>query len=503
MQLCLKKFVFLNFIGIFIITFYVFFTKNGSYKLWIKGQNISAQNEIESKLERNKKIEQKSKIYYNKNYIWTINSNIAQYSSYIIIEDNKYRIESIIISNYQRIKSLEKKNIYAFIKSINKNSIKVLRLNDMYDLPESSCKKLVINLKFSINVTDIAIAFIYKNDFTREFKRNFKRANSSLSYKMINYQIPSILNAKKPRLKSVSSCVQHTYLLPPGLQYWLDMQKQFGIQKIGLYDATEDYSLTKFVNSKQYGEFLRLKPYYITSKNLCKYSLTHENITNALEIEHANYLCYRFYSKELAPFMNGKHEHITSNDCFIEMSQTYEFITLYDVDEMIFPRSLNLMKLNQQQNNFKCNETTYICSYKPFMNNSMYDYLIGLVENYFTDDINKLASIYFKHAVYIQHADQIRLLNSVKSILEKIKFQNKATKYPIYLLLGEDIQNNHKLIIDESDIEYIKYLSHIATTLDCLYQTYIKNINIEKSLLKYMFLITSEDQRIGKSLING
>ena len=174
---------------------------------------------------------------YAKNQEFIINNNVAQYSSYIIIDKDESN------NTVNRIEALVKINDY-FIKASNKDDfICVLKSSEILveinttEMPklfrEKEVKKLIFNigteitrfLKIDIeeNLNRLLLAVIFKNDFNKNLEMNdFNVSNDRknsfiLPYSLINFQKPTIIRPIEPRLPSVSYCVHYVYRLPEHL----------------------------------------------------------------------------------------------------------------------------------------------------------------------------------------------------------------------------------------------------------------------------------------------
>lgn len=441
---------------------------------------------------------------YNLNRVWTINNNIIQYSSYIIVEEGKQRIEVIMKTTIKNEKLLVNKTDFKLmVKSMTKNEIIAeIEVDEAYNIYGYS-KKIVVNLNESIkidNVEDLALAVVLKREFRKNLKDIVMQTNDSFyvfDYKMIKFQIPSILYSIEPRIKGVASCVQYVYQVPNSISNWIDMQNKFGVKEIALYDATPNNSLTKLIESKNYGSLINVKPYYMSKSQICNFKNVHHNADAALMAEK---LCNKFYDDEIKGFRGVQNEGLTTNDCFIELGQKYEFLTLYDLDEVVFPRIMNLTKMEDKKAEFNCNHTeSNVCNNSPF-SISLYDYIMKLVDKYFKHDISKLHTISFDHALFFKQEDiQKTLFVDLKSITKNLKRSGFNIQYPIQTYLNRT-KTGISFFIEKNDVSYVEYLVRIYEFLECFYEEKLKNANIEKDFLRFIFFITPGFIRMGKGI---
>ena len=180
--------------------------------------------------EYNTKIKQNiSVIYlneYSSNNQFVINNNIAQYSSYLIIDQNRITIEAFVYYNKKYFRNHEfgdKENFICVVKFLlhdedvfefeavytpkfymNMNRKLVYDLDLRFfkkDYEENKDKELILK--------NIVVAVIWKPDYD-EHLNDFTVSNKRrvfLPYSLIKYLIPSIIYTEFPRLKSLSLCV--------------------------------------------------------------------------------------------------------------------------------------------------------------------------------------------------------------------------------------------------------------------------------------------------------
>jgi hypothetical protein len=462
-----------------------------------------------------------NKNYYLKiseNYVYIINNNIAQYSSYIIIDRTKipnYRIEAFIKLNYKYV--LDYGDLNNFICLI-KFSNKIIKL-DTVDSPKitaKSVRKLVYEITFEVNNEDLnnaVVAIIWKNDFNEslemsEFIRKLDHSSLKLPYSLIKFQKPKIINTIEPRLPGVAFCIHYTYSVSSQIFDWFDRHLLFGVSQIFIYDAIENNTLTKLIKDR-YGKDNRITvlPYQISFNDLCNETLLFEQYID-ISTELKNYLlkqCEDFYNQEyLEKYKKrNQHEPVTSNDCFTVLREKYEFIGHYDLDEFVFPRSLDsLQDFHDINASYSCKNKTEICSsnimtnnYKAMSKSSFYNYLNYLIDTFKNErNIKNLASINFKHAILvIPNENQTNLIKN----LEKILTQSSIIKFPAEISYGD-----HTFIIEESDMSHVRYLKKFYDELiSCANNDYFKNISIlDENLIRYLYYVTEGNERLGKSI---
>ena len=518
---------------------------------------ISILNVIKVSIDKNQFIERNNSSFelskktkyqkYALNKKFVVNNNLAQYSSYLFIDQYEltgkinYRIEAIIHFNYKYIKTFGmKENFTCVLKLIANDGRKEEKLIELeaVDSPKfywNVNKKIIFNLdlqmlkNYSIYrdddddliINNIAVAVIWKYDFNKLVDMNSLLISNTLPYNLIKFQVPTIIKSKIPRLKTIGICVPFTYAMPQGLKEWIDFHLSFGVREIIMYDSV-DRNLTNFLKS-MYGEDDRLSVNSFdigfddlcNEKNLFK-QYNEINITQSIKI-YLTKTCKYFYDKEFHDKYSWRYkfEQLTSNDCFTIMKEKYEFIGYYDFDEFVFPRTIeNVQNLVSKSFN-SMNKFAFICSIEPFQNifnstknsgNYFYNYLQSLIaKNKNGRDVNILGSINFNHALYLFPNDnEKQLMNSLGLLIEKITTNNNSTLFPLSILLKMIPSNKgHIFIIEKEDIDYIKYLyNSYKNLMPFIYENYLKNLTriYGDTFIRYLYFVTDPNQRMGKQI---
>ena len=431
----------------------------------------------------------KEKYRKSRNYI--INNNLAQYSVYLSQFENKCKIEAYVFFNYKYLKDLYvKENYLCLVKLVNlKNYTEkedIIELNATrtysyyfganrrftFEFSPSDFKSYHVD-KRNFNLNQIVVGVIRKDDYNKTLSETmlndqldwssiYNYDKIALPYSFISYQWPIIVDKIKNVSKTVSSCLHFTYGTVAGhLENWIDIHLSFGIAEIVIYDGTSNFELTeKFQNKYKRENRLKIVPYRINQTDLC----SRLPKTEFAKIEELlKKYCLKFHELEFKNFISGrsKHEQITSNDCYTQMSKKHEFITYYDADEFVFPRSFDI----DMEPSFDYDNKTSFCSKEPFqpkdtgMNgSSMYFYIDGLVEKYRDGrDKDKLSSISFDHAAYlVANNESDKLIQDLGSIINK---NNNATQFPIKVVFGDPKnKRGHTFIIEKEDLDHAKRL---------------------------------------------
>ena len=501
--------------------------------LW---KNVKTRAEISENIIVKNKNKHKIKDYYVENHEFLINNNLAQYSSYKVIDKDEYGMINYSIEILVQFKKKLLKTMYP-----TKDFICVLKLsdknNDLIELEAFESPKFYLNsakkIIFKINPNEInfkkivAVAAILKADFNKTldlatFEMYLKSAeysdevNRTLPYSFIKYQKPTLIQSIEPRIPSVGFCVHYTYAVPDQIIPWFNRHFSFGVKEIMIYDGIKDGYLKKYLE-EHYGddERVTVKPYRIQYNDLCEKKIFFKGLNLKLSDKAISFLmelCNEFYDRAFEKKIHFRfyHEQLTSNDCFTIMSRKYEFIGYYDLDEFIYPMNSNYANFYKERKLFSCENKSKesICSMKPLTNyykadilseNHLYNYLMSIISKYKKLKISQIRSIYFPHAgVLLPNEIEYDLINKIGSIISKINESNFYDQFPFTYNL-----DLHTFLIKRDDIEYIKYLySSYQSLIPCARELYLDKIdnNISRNLVRYFYYATETRERAGKTI---
>ena len=485
----------------------------------------------------------KNKNNYGENNKFLINNNLAQYSSYIIIDkeynETRYRIEAFVQFNDNYVKYFGSKENFSCVIKLRREIIEVAANDSPRFYWENDNKKLIFNLnshKFSTNdLNNILVAVIWKHDFNMSLNiKSFKNRKLKLEYpvilpySLIKYQKPTIVNTIEPRLKSISFCVHYVYRIPPQFFNWIDLHLSFGVREIIMYDALKNKEVTQLIKNR-YGNDKRImvKPYSMTFEDLCSQTvLFNQFYRNNLSLPKTlkSYLlksCKKFYDLAFHEKYEtrSRHEQLTSNDCFAILKQKHEFIGYYDLDEFVFPRNLDTLKDFYGKKSYYSRESFgSICETMPFAYSrkssnsdvSKYDYYYNYITDLISNNrnghlVNQLGSIGFAHGGFLIPNDmEKQFMKDLGSILQNIYNRtNPSSLFPLKIFLGKPTDKRFRsFLIEEDDIEYIEYLyKSYNNFISCVYDKYLNKIDkIDKSLVRYLYYLSEDSERMGKAI---
>jgi hypothetical protein len=484
-------------------------------------------------------------INYSQNYKYVVNNNIAQYSSYILIDEDEfnrnltYTIVVLVQYNFENVKDFgTKENFSCLIRSITDDKIMEIEAFHKPLMYDKEAGKLVFKFK-SIERNDVekmVIAVIWKPDYNKtinlnEFLNRFDEINSNnrvLPFDLIKYQIPTIIESVNSRLPSVGLCVHYTYEMPNYIINWIENNLLFGFGIIMFYDGTNGGELTiKIRNHFGENNKLVIKPYNMTFDSLCSPSVLfnqfeHLNLNDKIR-KYLSDSCQNLFNKNFKdPFaFRSFHEQVTVNDCLTVLKEQYEFIANFDLDEFIFPRNYkNYEDFYEKNATYSCDRVDKICQLKVFYNsfkpeisdgtnkNYFYNYLMEIIqkEKKATEKISEMGSIYFLDSPFLipdsQEKDLIENLGSIVKVdKELLSFPYKFNLGFHNLTLGKTSRIvTHTFIIEREDFSYVEYLyNNYKTFISCIYNRYlIKSSKINSNLARYLYYTAEPEERPSK-----
>ncbi len=459
----------------------------------LKYAQISSLSEKEEDDFTTKTLKPLDKSPYYENSQWMYNGNSMQYSSYIIVEnENKLKIESNIFLNK------ETDNLICFIRLLRYE--KTLRLNLVEIFPTSSriahkieCGLNLNESKYKFKLDEIGFAVIIDDEYS------VKEESGRFSYELINYQIPEIIKISEPRLPEVGLCVNYVSHIYNGIYSWIELNRQFKFAEIVLHDGSSERKLKSLFQNKFDSQFLHISDYNLTYEEICQSNQIKFLMSKVQNIP-ASYMevCNNFHTNWFASInsYDNHHNHVSPNDCYSRLSYKYEFVALFDLDELIIPRTYDPLNMIKSKEIFKCEKNSKLCDLNPILSTSMYTYLKKIIQDNFEYDITKLRSIGFLHGAYLIPNDvEKNVMNTIKDIALKIESNTLTGPFPIQVNFGFVLE------INENDKDYVVYLNKLYNEFTCYYNKYLSNItNFDKNFIRYLYFMTGSDIRLPKSI---
>lgn len=113
-------------------------------------------------------------------------------------------------------------------------------------------------------------------------------------------------------------------------------------------------------------------------------------------------------------------ELFTTNDCFISYKYSYEFVSNYDFDELIFPHKYEFNNLSAFESH-----SSGMCSNKssPLIKYNLYDYLVNLNKTLSVNLKEPISAFSFQHVLFLKN-----FTNDLYSLLS-VNVSNKTLNY--------------------------------------------------------------------------
>ena len=289
-------------------------------------QKVLQKNQSKETTTEKDEIINKELFYSNNN--WMFNINIMQFSSYIIIKEaNNRNIEGMVYVNGD---PNEQQLACLLYSSTGLQKPIILKVKNMYKAAVPYVRKIVCEFEETsdFNLKEIVSAIIFENDFDMN-------ENDASKYPrgIINYQIPDIITVQEPRIKDVGVCLQFVSRVYPGIYNWVKLHKDFKAAELVMYDGSSDRSL-KYILKSNFTDFCETREYKIRENEICDV-----NTIRSYKEKFPNYFqqyrdkCSECFHNTIS-LNDGNHNHLTANDCYIKLNYKYEFVTLYDLDEV-------------------------------------------------------------------------------------------------------------------------------------------------------------------------
>jgi hypothetical protein len=425
---------------------------------------------------------------------WIFNFNVSQYSSIISGDfDKDIFIESLFLFDVAKNYFNLLNDLRCFIK-INEQ-VWLLKLDDLLGVDgvqilyysnflwKARCKieKNIHKNKFS----DINVAIIDVSYFEYYIKK-FDRKDSLLTVQQPNY-----INISIDKYKQVANCVHMLTRIDDSrfviIKNWIQIQQQIGYSKIRFYTYHVNKKYIKLLQEINSNNFIELINYPVLFEDICNWHIKQyeKNPESKLAIfllnncERAHDLHFQLTDEQIY----YSHERMNTNDCLLKYKYTYEYLTNYDIDEIIFPRFLST---NSFENLFD-DQTT--CKSVKLMDESklkqynIYDYIESLFKKYNNDEIGSLK---FEHVVFIEdHQNLTRDLLNFHQEKESVFKFNYINNY-----IDFKINAKNRILIQN--------FKQIIQLVKCLNETYMKN---DRFNYKWNNLYATKiDIRDGKSI---
>lgn len=205
---------------------------------------------------------------------------------------------------------------------------------------------------------------------------------------------------------------------------------------------------------------------------VCKHQLKLINSKpKSLGANHSFQLCKKLYEVYFAERWVTFHTHemTADNDCFTNFKYTYEFVTNFDFDELLFPRkhssfdSLSLL-------NVTCDALTPASASTISHANSLYDYASRLFQAY-KDPVRPIGALHFQHVLLVDKISH----RFVKNLLEFLDSNSSSSRWIEFPYDNKSVN----LHVNKQDIS-LYTMSKSLSLISCLNRTFGEEERLRK-----------------------
>lgn len=425
---------------------------------------------------------------------WIFNFDISQYTTIISLKENDqtiFTVESLIILNEQQ--KTDKTELSCFLK-LNSQIIiqrvsEILNINSYF--LKVKCSFDIKNQSYGdLNSNNIGLAIV-NMELYEYYQIIFRNASNE---RLITFSKPLIIQKNKLiKTNKLVNCVhmaqcrskQDNFDIPD--EYcmelidkiigWSEILYRIGYEKIQIYAFRMCNVAQKELINKDKFHIIDIVDYKTNEDELCKWhklELEKEvnNLNKFLYANCLNLVRNIFKMNDLI----GLHEKINTNACYLKHKYAYEFMTNFDIDEIIFPRLFktdikNLDELKNISNQFDLSKY------------NMYDYAKRLIKIH--DE--SVAFFSFPHAFHFSEHGE--LLNKIKQVNRSMSANEIALKF-----------DNHKFVFNftEQEIVLLDKYEQMALFANNLTQQHAISRKFYKKWHETIFAVCPT--RAGKSL---
>ena len=158
--------------------------------------------------------------------------------------------------------------------------------------------------------------------------------------------------------------------------------------------------------------------------------------------------------------------------------------------------------MNLNNRNFNNCENTSICLNEVFnlKKNNFYNYLHSLIDLYRDDrSMEDFLCIYFYHASFlIPNYIEQNLMQNLELVIDKITENSNANQFELFLQ-EPGYNTGHIFLIDETTIDYTKYLYQKYKIFTRCFHNYLKTkCLLDNSFIRHLYFLTESAERLGK-----
>lgn len=475
----------------------------------IKRNNKDIENDI---LLLSKPAHEKPSLDSNYRYFlsneWIFNFNISQYSSVVYNLKNQVIFRSFVLFDHKllELEVYQKEFLRCLILSPN-NKYVVVEPEEILKIKIDKEVKKLWRIKCSISLSRLATTSVRYLKLAIVDYKDFKKHLSSFdnAKSLLTFQQPILIDRTLPKKKEIVHCLYYVTIQNRGtfnrLVNWIELQKNIGFKKIRVYlfKTFKRYENELRQLNKKENYILEFINYDIGSNNLCNWIIEKVN-------KHPNSKLYKFllnncmnaynqhFNLTFTQNLKQNHKDLHVNDCFMRYKYSYEYLTAYDFDELIFPRSTsrndiyisNKMKCEENINN-KSNDLIKTHSSFPSNTYNLYEYVNRITEMY---NAKNYSSIYFEPIIFFTEHN---------IFLHNVSNYNIKKDIDMFSYGVKDDLINYQIVNKSNHILLLNKFKFVIPLAECLNKTYMINTRFN-TIWNNLYGVLNRKQ-LGKAVI--
>jgi hypothetical protein len=322
---------------------------------------------------------------------------------------------------------------------------------------------------------------------------------------LLNFHKPNIYDSGGLRKPAVAHCLHTVRHLESNAGHrrildWLDLQKSIGIERVKMYflnvsdqieHSIRDHYLTHHTHHFQ----VDIVRFDLSFEAICQTQIDwFKDETIDFSIRNDLYQnCARMwnlYFDSSSEVLVNSMEFFCTNACYASFRYSYEYVTNYDFDEVIFPRRLQTNDLRTFEANRNCtmshgNSTIY----------NMYEY-ISLLKASYDNDVLPIAAFHFENVAFFSNVSE-QFLEELFSEIDVKTLANSNGSSSIKLKLTKD----WSLVMSKRQHStYVNSLFNVMDLISCLNRTIVAKGRLDLAWNRLFGILINS--RYGKSVFN-
>ncbi len=348
--------------------------------------------------------------YENRN--WIVNKNVMQYSVYTIYSQKSIYFDALVLLSPKIIKNSNE------VKCVIKHGNKLVILSQ-FRLDEIKAPLFKLRCKLSkpeifSDAAILHVSVIYESDINFSEDQNVLETINSdqIPYIGLQFQASTSINSSIGRKASVVHCLNKLNVdysnktIRMKINNWIDMQKKFGIDYIQVYVEDIANDMVDRLSTK-YEKFLNFVPHSRNYSAICgRFQIKQNKEPKSSLFLRLLKICNSTYEKIFlnTSFDSYIYELTNMNDCLLNYKYTYELLSNYDIDEIIFPRNYKMDEHHSEYHSIlyspSCNQDIRVFN----QNYHIYNYSIKLFNEY---NIRTTACLKFSYVEFLSHTESL------------------------------------------------------------------------------------------------